>query len=60
MNGKLGKVIRRLVQQGKSIDDIYDIAYVYCAIFNAKLIKTSTINKIATYYRSQKNFSEEA
>jgi len=51
MNGELGKAIRRLAQQGKSVDEIHEIAYVYCAIFNAQCVKDSTVDRIIEHYR---------
>jgi len=56
MNGKIGKTIRRMAQQGKSVDEIHEIAYVYCAIFNnAQLIKdNNTIDRIIEYYSINK------
>jgi len=52
MNGEIGKIIRRMAQRGKSVDEIHEIAYVYCAIFNnAQLIKDNdTIDRIIEHY----------
>jgi len=55
VNGELGKVIRRMAQQGKSVNEIHEIAYVYCAIFNARLVKDSTIDKITEHYTDKRS-----
>jgi len=55
MNGEIGKTIRRMAQQGKSMNEIHEIAYVYCAIFNdMQWIKDNTIDRIIEYYSINK------